>query len=317
MNPQRSRILFAGTPEFAAASLRALLAHPGVDVVGVYTQPDRPAGRGRQLLPSPVKALALQHALPVQQPPSLKDPGEQQRLAAFGAELMVVAAYGLILPRAVLAAPRLGCLNVHASVLPRWRGAAPIERAIEAGDTRSGITLMHMDEGLDTGPILRVRDCDITPEDTGGSLRERLAALGAEALSEALPAILTGSLRGTEQDSRHATYAPKLRREEALLDWSVDAETLARRVRAFNPANVCHTRLDGEVLKIWFARPEARLDPAAPGTVLAVDREGILVACGGGALRLTELQLPGARAMAASALLNGRPGLLQPGTRLG
>jgi methionyl-tRNA formyltransferase len=317
MKPQRPRILFAGTPEFAAASLRALLAHPAADVVGVYTQPDRPAGRGRQLLPSPVKALALQHALPVWQPLSLKDPEEQQRLAALGADLMVVAAYGLILPRAVLWAPRLGCLNVHASVLPRWRGAAPIERAIEAGDTRSGITLMQMDEGLDTGPVLRVRECGIAPDDTGGSLRERLAALGAEVLGEALPAILAGSLQGTAQDPQHATYAAKLRREEALLDWSVDATTLARRVRAFNPANVCHTRLDGEALKIWFARAEPCLEPAAPGTVLAANREGILVACGAGALRLTELQLPGGRAMTASALLNGRPGLLQPGTRLG
>jgi methionyl-tRNA formyltransferase len=311
-----ARIAFAGTPEFAAASLAALLAG-GHHIVCVHTQPDRPAGRGRQLKPSPVKELALAHGLPVLQPSTLRDPAEQAVLADFRPELMIVAAYGLLLPAVVLQIPRLGCVNVHASLLPRWRGAAPIERAIEAGDTLTGITIMQMDEGLDTGGMLLRRECPILASDTGGSLRERLHALGAETLMAALPGILDGTAVATAQDDACATYAAKLRKEEAALGWELPAAMLARRISAFNPANTCHARIGGETLRIHAAQPMEDTSTSVPGTVLRTSAAGILVACGEGALLLTVLQPAGGRAMTAAELLNGRAKLFTPGSRFG
>jgi len=311
------RLVFAGTPEFAEGILRALVAAPGVAIVAVYTQPDRPAGRGRRLLPSPVKACAYELGIAVCQPPTLRDPAAQQELAALAPDLMVVAAYGLILPPAVLAIPRLGCINVHASVLPRWRGAAPIERAIEAGDQSSGITIMQMDAGLDTGAMLLVRECAIAREDTGSTLRARLGALGAAAMREAVELLRSDRLQAVAQDDAKATYARKLRREEAEIGWHEDAAAIARRIRAFNPANVCQSAVAGQSLRLWFAREIDAGTPAAPGTILRSDRNGIAVACGTGAVLLTELQLAGGKVMDAAALLNGRAELFRPGTVLG
>ena len=316
MTASSPRVVFAGTPEFAAASLAALLAN-GLRVVAVYTQPDRPAGRGRNLKLSPVKELALAQDLRVLQPLSLRDPAAQAELAALRPTLMIVAAYGLILPAAVLAMPRLGCVNVHASLLPRWRGAAPIERAIEAGDTSTGITIMQMDAGLDTGSILLHRECAIVETATGGSLRDRLQDLGAEALLAALPGILDGTLTGTSQNDALAIYAAKLGREESTLDWGKPAAVLARQVRAFNPGNVCQTTAAGEMLRVWMARPVIHTSGGAAGEILQADAAGILVACGADALRLTELQLSGGKAMTAAQLLNGRARLFTPGSRLG
>ena len=317
MHDARARIVFAGTPEFAAAGLAAVLAAGLHDIVAVYTQPDRPAGRGRQLKPSAVKELALAHGLPVLQPLTLREPAAQAELAAFRPDLMIVAAYGLLLPAAVLRIPRLGCVNVHASLLPRWRGAAPIERAIEAGDTQTGITIMQMDEGLDTGAMLLCRTCCIAPDETGASLRERLSSLGAQALLAALPGILDGSAVAVAQESASATYASKLRKEESAIDWGLPAALLARRIRAFNPANVCHAMIGGEALRIWNGHLAAEEVSAEPGTVLGTRAEGILVACGEGALILTELQPAGGRAMTAAQLLNGRARLFAPGARFG
>jgi methionyl-tRNA formyltransferase len=311
------RIVFAGTPEFAQVILQSLLDAPGCELVAAYTRPDRPAGRGRRLQPSPVKACAFARGIPVFQPLSLKDAAAQQELATLAPDVMIVAAYGLILPPAVLAIPRHGCINVHASVLPRWRGAAPVERAIEAGDTVSGVTIMQMDAGLDTGAMLLVCQCPVLTSDTGATLRERLGALGAEAVREALGLLRAGRLEPVVQDDALATYAGKLRREEAGIDWRLDAAVIARRVRAFNPANVCQTTVDGQALRVWLAEPAGNGSAAAPGTILRSDRHGILVACGTGAVLLTRLQLAGGKVMDAQALLNGRGELFHPGSLLG
>ena len=316
MSTSPVRCVFAGTPDFAATILQALLDSALCRIVAVYTQPDRPAGRGRRLVPPPVKQLADRHGVAVYQPASLKGAKEQAELAALQPELMIVAAYGLILPPAVLAMPRHGCINVHASLLPRWRGAAPIERAIEAGDTQTGVTIMQMDAGLDTGAMLLARACAISDADSGGSLRERLAGIGRDAILETLEQLIAGRLTPQPQDDRLASHAPKLRREEAVLDWQLPAAVLARRVRAFNPANVCQTTVAGEVLRVWLAEPCAATTAAQPGEIVAAERDGIVVACGDGALRLTHLQLAGARAMDAAALLNGRAALFRPGTLL-
>lgn len=305
------RIIYAGTPEFAVPALRALLA-AGYPVLAVYTQPDRPAGRGRVLTPSPVKVAALDAGLPVEQPLSLRDGQAAATLAAFGADLMVVAAYGLILPPAVLAAPRLGCVNIHASLLPRWRGAAPIQRALAAGDAETGICIMGMEAGLDTGPVYLRRSLAIGPRDTGGALHDRLAALGAEALLAALPGIGDGSLPAEPQDPALACYAPKLTKAEARLDWSRPALDLDRLIRAFDPWPVAETALCGETLRIWAAEPIASpatlATPASapPGTLIAVGRAGIDVATGDGCLRLTRVQAPGRRPTAAGDFAHAR-----------
>ncbi|TKD45750.1 methionyl-tRNA formyltransferase [Azotobacter chroococcum] len=300
---QPLRIVFAGTPEFAAEHLKALLA-AGQRPIAVYTQPDRPAGRGQKLMPSPVKQLALQHAIPVLQPSSLRDPAAQAELAALEPDLLLVVAYGLILPQAVLDIPRLGCINSHASLLPRWRGAAPIQRAIEAGDGESGVTVMQMEAGLDTGPMLLKVATPIQPDDTGGSLHDRLAGLGAQALVEAVARLAAGELAGEVQDDALATYAHKLNKDEARLDWSRPADELARRIRAFDPWPVCHSNLNGTPLKVFGALVEA--GEGAPGTILAARRDGLTVACGSGALRLTRLQLPGGKPLAFAELYHSR-----------
>jgi methionyl-tRNA formyltransferase len=304
------RIIFAGTPTFAAAALDAL-ADAGHDIALVLTQPDRPAGRGMKLTPSAVKQAALARGLPVYQPSSLKTPEAQAELRAADADVMVVAAYGLILPQAVLDLPRFGCLNIHASLLPRWRGAAPIQRAILAGDTETGITIMQMDAGLDTGAMLSKTVVPIGASDTAASLHDVLAATGAAAIVEALANYAT--LGPVAQDDAQATYAAKLSKEEAQLDWSQPAEILARAVRAYNPVPGAWTLLDGAPLKIWSAQPCA--GTGTPGEVLRADAEQLVVACGSGALALQEVQPAGSKRMAVAAFLAGRT--LPGGTRLG
>ncbi len=299
------KIIFAGTPEFAATALSALLT-TSHQVVAVYTQPDRPAGRGRKLQPSPVKKLALEHGIEVRQPAKLKDPADQAALSELGADLMVVVAYGLLLPQAVLDAPRLGCINIHASLLPRWRGAAPIQRAILAGDDESGVTIMQMEAGLDTGPMLHILKTTILRDDTGGSLHDRLAELGARALLESLAAIADGSLIPHPQDDALATYAKKLDKGEARIDWSQTAAEIDRQVRAFNPWPVAQCDFDAQVMRIWQARTvEGELPPTSqPGQIVGAGKSGIDVATGSGLLRILELQLPGKRALTAADFLN-------------
>lgn len=305
------KIIFAGTPHFAAAALEALLAHQ-FDVAAVLTQPDRPAGRGMQLNPGPVKQLALAHGLPVYQPASLKSAEVQQVLADYAADVMVVAAYGLILPPAVLQLPRHGCLNIHASLLPRWRGAAPVQRAILAGDEETGITIMQMDAGLDTGAMLLKKSCPIAAQDTTQTLHDKLAQLGAEAIVEALRMLDQGRLAGVPQDDAQATYAAKLSKAEACLDWTESATQLARAVRAYNPFPVACSTLNETPVKIWQASACDGL-AGVPGTVLAVEKNGIVVACGQGVLCLQTLQRPNARALPAAQFVRGFA--IHPGDR--
>ena len=297
------RIVFAGTPEFAAQHLQALL-EAGRQVVAVYTQPDRPAGRGQKLMPSPVKQLAVEHGIPVHQPQTLRDPAAQAELAALQPDLMVVVAYGLILPQAVLDTPRLGCINSHASLLPRWRGAAPIQRAVEAGDAESGVTVMQMEAGLDTGPMLLKVTTPIGTEDTGGTLHDRLAELGARAIVEAVDGLEAGTLKGEAQDDALACYAHKLSKDEARLDWSRPAVDLERQIRALHPWPICHSGLSGEAVKVHAA--QLADGSGAPGTILDAGKDGLRVACGQGALLLTRLQLPGGKPLAFSDLYNSR-----------
>lgn len=307
------RIVFAGTPDFAAVHLQALL-EAGHQVVAVLTQPDRPAGRGKKLQPGPVKALAQRHGLPVLQPDSLKGDGIRNELSALAPDVMVVVAYGLIVPPAVLDLPRHGCINVHGSLLPRWRGAAPIQRAIVAGDTATGVTVMQMEAGLDTGPMLLKRETPIAPEDTGGSLHDRLAELGADALTEVLEDLPGHLAQAQPQPEEGVSYAHKLEKREARLDWTQPAAVLERQVRAFNPWPVSWTPFGGGPLRVWAARTVDH--QGAPGEIIRADDEGLLVACGEGALLITRLQLPGKKAMDLSELLRGRAGLFPPGKRL-
>lgn len=313
MNSSDLRIVFAGTPEFAAAHLQALL-QAGLNIVAVYSQPDRPAGRGQKLAMSAVKQLAQQHELPVYQPVSLRAPEAQAELAALQPDLLVVVAYGLILPQAVLDIPRLGCINSHASLLPRWRGAAPIQRAIEAGDSESGVTVMRMEAGLDTGPMLLKVDTPISAEDTGGTLHDRLAELGPPAVLQAIDGLAAVTLDGELQDDELATYAHKLGKADARIDWARPAAELDRLIRAFNPWPLAHARWQDQPLKIWAARPEA--GSGQPGEILDCSKLGLLVACGDGALRLTRLQLPGGKPLAFADLYNARREQFAPGQLL-
>lgn len=308
------RIVFAGTPEFAAAHLQALL-DAKLNIVAVYTQPDRPAGRGHKLTPSAVKKLALEHDLPVFQPPTLRAPEAQSELAALEADLLVVVAYGLILPQAVLDLPRLGCINSHASLLPRWRGAAPIQRAIEAGDAETGVTVMQMEAGLDTGPMLLKSHTPVSQEDTGGSLHDRLAEIGPAAVIEAIEGLAAGTLSGEVQDDSLATYAHKLNKAEASVDWARPARELALMIRAFNPWPLAHAIWQDQPLKIWAATVEE--GGGQPGEILDCSRDGLLVACGEQALRLTRVQLPGGKPLAFSDLYNARRDRFAPGQLLG
>lgn len=342
-------IIFAGTPEFAAFTLKTLLAS-NHSVSAVYTQPDRPSGRGRKLSPSPVKKLALAANIPVYQPnsfsgypPSSYDPhppfghprnecgagslpqagegnllepkrGEGSSLEQHQADVMVVVAYGQLLPSAVLKIPRYGCINIHASLLPRWRGAAPIERAIEAGDKMTGITIMQMDEHLDTGDILDQVYCPIASLDNSASLSERLATIGAEALLKTLSAIEKGSLNPTPQDHQKATYANKISKQEAEINWQLSAEVLARKVRAFNPRPVAFTEINGQPLRIWEAQALNTPSTAAPGTVISSSKQGIDVETGEGVLRLLTIQAPGGRALSSSDFLNSHSTFYHPGS---
>lgn len=308
------RIVFAGTPEFAASHLQAILQQGIHEVIGVYSQPDRPAGRGQKLVASPVKQLALAHNIPVFQPLTLRDAAAQAELAELKPDLMVVVAYGLILPQAVLDMPRLGCINSHASLLPRWRGAAPIQRAIEAGDDVTGVTVMQMEAGLDTGPMLHKVSTPITAQDTGGSLHDRLAELGSAAVLEVLQQLAEGTMQAEKQDDSLANYAHKLSKAEAKLNWQQSATELDQQIRAFNPWPVSHSQLNGQVIKVHAAEPVLENNTsAAPGTILAAEREGLVVACGEGALRLTQVQLPNARAMSVADVLNSKQELFPVG----
>lgn len=309
------RVVFAGTPEFARAALERLHA-AGFALPLVLTQPDRPAGRGMKLQPSPVKQFALAHGIPVAQPRSLRLDGKYPEDAAAARaallearpDVMVVAAYGLILPQWVLDLPRLGCLNIHASLLPRWRGAAPIHRAIEAGDAETGVTIMQMDAGLDTGAMLLAERIAIAPDDTTASLHDKLAALGGRMIVEALELAACGGLRPVPQPAEGVTYAHKIEKAEAAIDWSQSADAIARRIRAFDPFPGASALVHGETVKLWRARAvmEGR-GSAAPGTVVALDGHGVGVACGQGRLEITELQRPGGKRLAAADFLRGFP----------
>lgn len=298
------RIAFAGTPDFARQPLEALIAS-GHRLVGVLTQPDRPKGRGRQLASSPVKQAAERAGLLILQPQTLKDAAAREALTSLQPDVLVVVAYGLILPQAVLDLPRLGCVNIHASLLPRWRGAAPIQRAILAGDAETGVSIMLMNAGLDTGPVLLQRRIPIAADDTGGSLQEKLAALGASALLEALEGLSAGTLEPQAQPAEGVTYAEKLQKSEAAIDWSRSAAEIERQVRAFNPWPVAETRFEGEQLRILGARAESQTEGRAmPGTVTCVSEDAIVVACGRGLLHVTVLQRAGRRPVTARDFAN-------------
>lgn len=314
------RLAFAGTPDFAARHLDALLASDHT-IVAALTQPDRRAGRGKKATASAVKERALAAGVPVMQPPTLRDPEAVAEIAALELDALVVVAYGLILPQNVLDLPRYGCLNVHGSLLPRWRGAAPIQRAIEAGDVRSGVTIMQMDAGLDTGPMLAHVACDIAPMTTSGDLYDQLAKLGPAGLIAVLDDLPAHLDSAEAQNDSEATHAAKITKQEAQIDWTESAATIARRIRAFNPAPGCFTFMDSDRLKLWQASPTPissnNTANAAPGTIVRSDDQGICVRCGDGALIIESLQIPGAKALPTSEVLRGHGQRFAVGTLLG
>ena len=307
------RIIFAGTPDFAASALTALIGSEH-EVIAVYTQPDRPAGRGRKLRASPVKEVALEHNIPVLQPNNLKEAETQDELRSFNADVMVVAAYGSILPQVVLDIPRLGCLNIHASLLPRWRGAAPIQRAIAAGDKKSGITIMQMNAGLDTGDILQLSTTPITDKDNGGDLHDRLAEIGATAILETLKKLT--SITPIKQDDSLANYAHKLDKKEAIINWQDSAENINRLIRAFNPWPVAFTYLNDKTLRIWQAQALPENSELEAGTVITCNKKGVDISCGEGTLRLLKLQPSGSKAMDVASFMNGHAKQLPAGSIL-
>jgi len=311
------KIVFAGTPDFAATHLRALLDDARHQVIAVYTQPDRPAGRGKKLTASPVKLLAEERGIAVFQPQSLKQPEQLAILEQLGADLMVVVAYGLILPQAVLDTPRLGCINVHGSILPQWRGAAPIQRAVEAGDAETGVTIMQMDAGLDTGPMLSITRCPIGNTDTSGSIYARLAGLGGPALVHAIDKLDNGTAVALAQDNSLSSYAAKIDKTEAEINWADSANVIDRRIRAFNPFPCTYSKIDGQRVKIWAARVEGEegedtTQSKLPGEILCADADGLLIGCGQGCLLVSEIQL-----MAVAEVLKSRADLFGVGRQLG
>ena len=308
------KIVFAGTPDFAAQHLDALIKSHH-DVIAVYSQPDRPAGRGKKLKASEVKQLALTHDIPVYQPENFKSDDAKQQLADLNADIMVVVAYGLLLPKAVLETPKLGCINVHGSILPRWRGAAPIQRAIWAGDAETGVTIMQMDEGLDTGDMISIATCPIEAADTSASLYSKLAELGPTALIGTLATIADGTATPEKQNDELANYAKKLSKEEANIDWHMPAQQIERNIRAFNPWPICFTQMQGNTVKIYAA--ELVENAGNPGEILAADKTGITVATTEGALKITQLQPQGKKPMSAQDFLNGRADWVAVGSTLG
>lgn len=309
------KIIFAGTPEFSVAALEALVKSSH-EVIAVYTQPDKQSGRGLKVTPSPVKEFALQHQLPIYQPASLKLESEQKILADLQADAMVVSAYGLLLPAAVLNTPRFGCINIHPSLLPRWRGAAPIQRTVYAGDKVSGVTIMQMDVGLDTGPMLLQREYTLTPDETSQSLHDKLAVMGADLLIETLALLEQGKLEPIVQDNALATYANKISKEEALIDWVQPAIELEQEIRAFNPWPIAYTSWQGQNLRIWEAKAISPSSSAEPRTIIAASREGIDIATGAGVLRILKLQLPGGKIISAGDFYNAKRELLIVGQHL-
>ncbi|AIY64294.1 methionyl-tRNA formyltransferase [Pseudoalteromonas piratica] len=308
------RIVFAGTPDFAAQHLDALI-QSNHDVIAVYSQPDRPAGRGKKLKASEVKQLALTHDIPVYQPENFKSDEAKQQLADLDADIMVVVAYGLLLPKAILETPKLGCINVHGSILPRWRGAAPIQRAIWAGDAETGVTIMQMDEGLDTGDMISIATCPIEAHDTSASLYSKLAELGPTALIDTLATIADGTANAEKQNDELANYAKKLSKDEANIDWQMPAQQIERNIRAFNPWPICFTQMQGNTVKVYAAEL-VNLDGNV-GEVLAADKTGITVATGEGALKITQLQPQGKKPMSVQDFLNGRADWVAVGSILG
>ncbi|MEZ8196547.1 methionyl-tRNA formyltransferase [Vibrio cortegadensis] len=312
---QSLRIVFAGTPDFAARHLAALLSSEH-EVIAVYTQPDRPAGRGKKLTASPVKNIALEHNIPVYQPENFKADEAKQQLADLNADLMVVVAYGLLLPQFVLDTPRLGCINVHGSILPRWRGAAPIQRSIWAGDKETGVTIMQMDIGLDTGDMLSIATLPIETTDTSASMYDKLADLGPDALVHCLADIASGNAKPVKQDDKLANYAKKLSKEEAKIDWTMDAQAIERCVRAFNPWPMSHFSVAENSIKVWQSRVEPQTSDKPAGTILKADKTGIYVATGSGVLVLEQLQVPGKKAMSVQDILNSRAAWFEVGSQL-
>lgn len=312
---QSLRIVFAGTPDFAARHLAALLSSEH-EVVAVYTQPDRPAGRGKKLTASPVKNIALENNIPVYQPENFKSDEAKQALAELNADIMVVVAYGLLLPQVVLDTPRLGCINVHGSILPRWRGAAPIQRSIWAGDKETGVTIMQMDIGLDTGDMLSIATLPIEATDTSASMYEKLAGLGPDALVECLADIASGKAVAEKQDDELANYAKKLSKEEARINWSDEAAHIERCVRAFNPWPMSHFEAAENSIKVWQSRVAEQTSDKPAGTILQADKTGIYVATGQGVLVLEQLQVPGKKAMSVQDILNSRASWFEVGTQL-
>ncbi|KAB0479942.1 methionyl-tRNA formyltransferase [Vibrio chagasii] len=312
---QSLRIVFAGTPDFAARHLAALLSSEH-EVIAVYTQPDRPAGRGKKLTASPVKNIALENNIPVYQPENFKSDEAKQELADLNADIMVVVAYGLLLPQVVLDIPRLGCINVHGSILPRWRGAAPIQRSIWAGDKETGVTIMQMDIGLDTGDMLSIATLPIEATDTSASMYEKLAGLGPDALVECLADIASGKAVAEKQDDELANYAKKLSKEEARINWSDDAAHIERCVRAFNPWPMSHFEAEENSIKVWQSRVAEQTSDKPAGTILQADKTGIYVATGQGVLVLEQLQVPGKKAMSVQDILNSRASWFEVGTQL-